>query len=100
MALADLQDLLQQRIVFLDGALGTMFQMHELEEQDYQCEQTRHSAKPLKETWMFLRFPDRSWYALCTIAICRLEPTLSAPTPSQRPGYPRRIMIPGIWLMT
>lgn len=48
MVLGELQELLQKRIVLLDGAIGTMIQVHGLEEEDYHCQQTRNSGKPLK----------------------------------------------------
>ena len=48
MALCDLQDLLRQRIVLLDGAMGTMIQAKGLEEEDYHCEETLGVSLPLK----------------------------------------------------
>ncbi len=39
---------LQQRILFLDGAMGTMIQSYELEEADYRCERFADWHSPLK----------------------------------------------------
>ncbi|MBT8442644.1 MAG: homocysteine S-methyltransferase family protein, partial [Gammaproteobacteria bacterium] len=43
-----LQELLTERIVFLDGAMGTMIQGHELEEADYRGERFTDSDIELK----------------------------------------------------
>jgi 5-methyltetrahydrofolate--homocysteine methyltransferase len=43
-----LQELLRQRIVILDGAMGTMIQQHRLEEADYRGERFRDWARDLK----------------------------------------------------
>ncbi|MDE2732660.1 MAG: methionine synthase [Bacteroidota bacterium] len=48
MVTADLQVLLRDRIVLLDGAMGTTIQAHNLEEADYHCEETRGVGRPLK----------------------------------------------------
>ena len=48
MVTGDLQELLRERIVLLDGAMGTMMQAHDLEEADYHCEETRGVSQPLK----------------------------------------------------
>ena len=39
---------LQQRILVIDGAMGTMIQRHKLEENDYRCERFRDWASDLK----------------------------------------------------
>ncbi|MEZ5564602.1 MAG: methionine synthase [Gammaproteobacteria bacterium] len=43
-----LEQLLARRIVILDGAMGTMVQAHELNEQDYRGKRFADSARPLK----------------------------------------------------
>jgi 5-methyltetrahydrofolate--homocysteine methyltransferase len=45
---AALPEILQQRIVILDGAMGTMIQRYKLEEADYRGERYRAHAKDLK----------------------------------------------------
>ncbi|CAG0959954.1 partial 5-methyltetrahydrofolate--homocysteine methyltransferase, partial [Rhodocyclaceae bacterium] len=44
----ELRDLLAQRILILDGAMGTMVQRHQLGEADYRGERFREHAKDLK----------------------------------------------------
>ena len=43
-----LRELLKERIVFLDGAMGTMIQQHKLEEADFRGERFRDHGKDLK----------------------------------------------------
>jgi 5-methyltetrahydrofolate--homocysteine methyltransferase len=43
-----LYDLIQHRILILDGAMGTMIQKHKLQEADFRGEQFRDHPKPLK----------------------------------------------------
>jgi len=43
-----LDHLLSQRILFLDGAMGTMIQRHKLEEADFRGELFRNHSRPLK----------------------------------------------------
>ena len=45
---ADLRQLLEQRIVFLDGAMGTMIQQHKLEEEDFRGDLFKDHDKELK----------------------------------------------------
>jgi 5-methyltetrahydrofolate--homocysteine methyltransferase len=45
---AVLEGLMRQRIVFLDGAMGSMIQRRKLVEDDYRGAQFKHVAKPLK----------------------------------------------------
>ncbi|MFQ5610409.1 MAG: homocysteine S-methyltransferase family protein, partial [Woeseiaceae bacterium] len=45
---AALEQLLAQRIVFLDGAMGTMIQAYELDEEDYRGDRFANSAAELK----------------------------------------------------
>ncbi|MBT7923223.1 MAG: methionine synthase [Opitutae bacterium] len=45
---ADLRQLLEQRIVFLDGAMGTMIQQHKLEEEDFRGDLFKEHDKELK----------------------------------------------------
>jgi 5-methyltetrahydrofolate--homocysteine methyltransferase len=44
----DLRELLEQRIVFLDGAMGTMIQQHKLEEEDFRGDLFKDHDKELK----------------------------------------------------
>ena len=44
----DLRDALGQRILILDGAMGTMIQRHKLEEEDYRGEQFKDWPSDLK----------------------------------------------------
>ena len=46
--LTTLQSLLAQRILIIDGAMGTMIQRHKLEEQDYRGERFADWASDLK----------------------------------------------------
>ena len=45
---SSLNDIIQQRILVLDGAMGTMIQRHKLQEADFRGEQFRHHPRPLK----------------------------------------------------
>lgn len=44
----ELQTLLEQRVLVLDGAMGTMIQRYQLSEQDFRGEQFKDTAKDLK----------------------------------------------------
>ena len=44
----NIYDILKQRIVILDGAMGTMIQRHQLEEADFRNEALANHAYPLK----------------------------------------------------
>ena len=43
-----LQQILDQRIMILDGAMGTMIQRHKLEEEDFRGEEFKDHPKSLK----------------------------------------------------
>jgi Homocysteine S-methyltransferase len=43
-----LKKLLEERIVFLDGAMGTMIQQHHLDERGYRSERLRNHGRDLK----------------------------------------------------
>jgi 5-methyltetrahydrofolate--homocysteine methyltransferase len=43
-----IQEILQQRILIIDGAMGTMIQRHHLEESDFRGERFKNHAFPLK----------------------------------------------------
>jgi 5-methyltetrahydrofolate--homocysteine methyltransferase len=45
---ADIQAILSQRILVLDGAMGTMIQQHKLDEEDFRNESLKEHQKPLK----------------------------------------------------
>ncbi len=47
-AYKELKELLSQRIVFMDGAMGTMIQQHKLEEEDFRGEKFKDHDKDLK----------------------------------------------------
>lgn len=44
----DIRDILKQRILVLDGAMGTMIQRHQLEEKDFRNEELQDHEVPLK----------------------------------------------------
>ena len=44
----ELPELLKQRILILDGAMGTMIQKHQLEEEDFRGEEFKAHPKNLK----------------------------------------------------
>lgn len=44
----NLKELAQQKILVLDGAMGTMIQRHKLEEEDFRGERFRNHTQPLK----------------------------------------------------
>jgi 5-methyltetrahydrofolate--homocysteine methyltransferase len=44
----NIQDLLKERILILDGAMGTMIQRHKLEEKDFRNEELKDHPHPLK----------------------------------------------------
>lgn len=44
----NIRDILNQRIMILDGAMGTMIQRHQLEEDDFRNESLKNHPKPLK----------------------------------------------------
>ena len=43
-----IEDILKERILILDGAMGTMIQRHTLEEADFRGEKFKNHAYPLK----------------------------------------------------
>jgi 5-methyltetrahydrofolate--homocysteine methyltransferase len=43
-----IEDILRERILILDGAMGTMIQRHKLEEEDFRGEQFKNHTHPLK----------------------------------------------------
>jgi 5-methyltetrahydrofolate--homocysteine methyltransferase len=43
-----IEDILRERILILDGAMGTMIQRHTLEEEDFRGEQFKNHSHPLK----------------------------------------------------
>jgi 5-methyltetrahydrofolate--homocysteine methyltransferase len=51
--LATLKSLLAQRILIIDGAMGTMIQRHKLEEEDYRGERFADWASTSKVTMTF-----------------------------------------------
>jgi 5-methyltetrahydrofolate--homocysteine methyltransferase len=44
----NIQDILKERILVLDGAMGTMIQRHKLEEEDFRAERFKNHPSPLK----------------------------------------------------
>jgi 5-methyltetrahydrofolate--homocysteine methyltransferase len=44
----NIHDILRERILVLDGAMGTMIQRYALEEEDFRGERFKHHAHPLK----------------------------------------------------
>ena len=44
----DIKEILKDRILVLDGAMGTMIQRHTLEEEDFRGERFKDHAHPLK----------------------------------------------------
>ena len=44
----DIKEILKERILILDGAMGTMIQRYKLSEEDYRGEQFKDHPKPLK----------------------------------------------------
>lgn len=46
--MSELKKILSQRILVLDGAMGTMIQRHKLEEEDFRNERLKNHPKPLK----------------------------------------------------
>ena len=44
----NIQDILKERILVLDGAMGTMIQRHILEEEDFRGERFKNHEHPLK----------------------------------------------------
>ncbi len=44
----DIRDILKERILILDGAMGTMIQRHKLEEKDFRNEELKDHTVPLK----------------------------------------------------
>lgn len=46
--MSKIKEILQERILVLDGAMGTMIQRHQLEEEDFRNESLKDHSKPLK----------------------------------------------------
>lgn len=44
----NIRDLLKEKVLVLDGAMGTMIQRHTLEEEDFRGERFKDHAHPLK----------------------------------------------------
>lgn len=47
-AMKNIQDILKERILVIDGAMGTMIQRHKLEEEDFRGERFKNHSHPLK----------------------------------------------------
>lgn len=45
---SELRALLQQRVMVLDGGMGTMIQRHELTEEDFRGDEFKDHSRPLK----------------------------------------------------
>ena len=43
-----MEEELQKRILIIDGAMGTMIQRHQLEEEDFRCPELANHTKSLK----------------------------------------------------
>ena len=46
--MADIQKILKERILVIDGAMGTMIQRHTLTEEDFRGERFKNHSHPLK----------------------------------------------------
>ena len=46
--MADIIEILKERILILDGAMGTMIQRHKLEEEDFRGDRWPNHPSPLK----------------------------------------------------
>ena len=44
----EIKEILEKRIVVIDGAMGTTIQQYKLEEEDFRNEKLKHHSKPLK----------------------------------------------------
>ena len=87
---AALPQILKERIVILDGAMGTMIQRYKLGEADYRGERFKDHPKSLKGNNDLLPADAaRRHRARSTSSTCAPAPTSSRPTPSARPRWRR-----------
>jgi 5-methyltetrahydrofolate--homocysteine methyltransferase len=94
-----LRDLIAQRILILDGAMGTMIQQYKLQEADYRGERFADwKGQDLKgnNDLLVLTRPEiiREIHGKYIAGLAR---TSSRPTHSMRRPFRRRIMVWNIW---
>jgi len=80
--LTALRAALAQRILVLDGAMGTMIQSYALEEKDFRGERFRAHPKDLRGNNDLLSITRPTSSPRSTAATSRPAPTCSRPTPS------------------
>ena len=78
-----LRDLMAQRILILDGAMGTMIQQYKLEEADYRGERFAGFQAPAGERELFVKGNNE------LLTLTQPAPTSSRPTPSVPPRWRR-----------
>ena len=83
-------ELLRERILVLDGAMGTMIQGHQLDEADYRGERfAAYDRRPRGRQRPALADPARRHPRHPPAPTSTPAPTSSAPTPSTAPASPR-----------
>ncbi len=83
-----LKALMAERILMLDGAMGTMIQRHKLDEADYRGERFADWHTDLKGNNDLLASPSPRSSAASMSSIWRPARTSSRPTPSTAPACP------------
>ena len=69
---------LENRILVLDGAMGTMIQMRELEEEDFQGDEFQNPTKPLQgRVISVVEFPREGYKTRKFVVFCELRSQLS-----------------------
>ena len=84
-----LQHALSQRILILDGGMGTMIQSYKLEESDYQGERFADWPSDVKGNNDLLLLSRPDVIQAIEKPISMPAPTFWKPTPSMLPGSPK-----------
>ena len=84
-AFDDLEDLLQDRILIMDGGMGTMLQRHKLEEEDFRGDRFQNHPGQLKGNNDLLSLTQPILSAIFTARISKREAISSKQTVSVAP---------------
>jgi hypothetical protein len=84
---------MEERILVLDGAMGTMIQRHDLEEYDFRKGAYENHKKPLREITIYSRLHALRLLKKYIKLTSTLVPISSKQIPSQEQVLPNQIMI-------
>ncbi|CAM5441777.1 hypothetical protein SSTU70S_00246 [Stutzerimonas stutzeri] len=95
-----LQHALKERILILDGGMGTMIQSYKLDEADYRGERFADWPQDVKGNNDLLLLSRQDVIQAIEKAYLMPAPTSWKPTPSTPPGCPRPTTAWKTWSMT